>query len=252
MNLVFLDVDEALHRLHEQARCVGCRAASALDRRFVGGWIYHDLSIEGCIFRGDELERGLDGREGDNWCENQLLAKVRNMERTIRFVCECIAMRAPFDLELIKQLHRHVRGPQDECAGRYRKDSGDSCAFRHDVVRPKGISYRLRRLISQVEQDRSLEHPIARACDIHRQLLEVFPFANDNGIVARMAMNFWIMRHGYPPAVIHVQDRQQYFDSYLAENGSFARLIADSVIQSTDAWLASLHSSKSLGTFYAA
>lgn len=241
MQLEFLGVDERLARFQMvESRALRGRYAE-FDRRFVASWIYHDLSLEGRVFRNNELERALAGLDEGSWLERQLLNKVRAMKHTIGFVRHEAGKYRPFDLDLVKEIHRLLCADGDEGAGRYRKDAGESGPYRHLVVPPKSISYRLRRLISGLNDATvELEHPIKTACTIHQGLCEVFPFATDNGIVARMAMNFWILRAGYPPAVIDVHDRYRYFDSYLSENGDFRSLIVESIMQAMGAYIRAL------------
>ncbi len=236
MDLFYIDVDEQLHRHSTLTSRARARALdfSELQERLDAGWIFHDLSLEGAVFRCNELERGLSGRSGANWSENRLLDKVRNMKRSIEHARRHAAERRPFDLEFVKDLHRLLR-PEDEQAGLYRKDQGPSSAYRHDIAAPTAISYRLRRLVAYVAEEGDASHAITTACRIHRSLIETFPFTRDNGIVARLAMNAWIIRHGYPPAIIHAHDRQRYWDSYLSKNGSFKRLVTDSIMSTLNA-----------------
>jgi Fic family protein len=251
MQLVYLKVDERLNLLQRAEECAEREVIESVAACLDASWVYHDLSVEGSIFRDDELQRALSGREGSSWRESQLFEKVRNMRGAIQFVREQARRGRAFDLELVKELHRAVRPSIEEAAGRYRKDGGDNTVYRHDVVSPKTISYRLRRLVAQIDassQD-SPGHPIAMACTIHRELIEVYPFHTDNGLVARLAMNFWLLRHGYPPAIVHVQDRQRYFDSYLSANGEFRELVVDSILQSVDAWVRGLADHRQLQAF---
>ena len=57
MQLVYLEVDEQLNRLHRVLRCADRHAVTSLSERFDASWIYHDLSIEGSIFRAGAATR---------------------------------------------------------------------------------------------------------------------------------------------------------------------------------------------------
>lgn len=248
MQLVYLKVDERLNLLQHAEECAERHVIDTVAARLDASWIYHDLSVEGSIFRDNELQRALEGQAGASWRENQLLEKIRNMRRAIAFVRDEARRGRPFDLDVVKDIHRLIRPAGEEAAGRYRKDGGDNTVYRHDVVSPKTISYRLRRLVAQVEaaEHERPSHPIAMACAIHREIIEIYPFHTDNGLVARLAMNFWLLRNGYPPAIIHVHDRQRYFDSYLSPNGEFRELVVDSLLQSVDAWVRGLAENRRL------
>jgi fido (protein-threonine AMPylation protein) len=234
MSLLFLEVDEQLQKLRSVESRVSCREVVDFGERFLDGWIYHDLCLEGRVFRSNELQRALAGREGSTWRENQLLDKVRYCKRTIRYLHLTAERQGAFDLDFVKQVHRILQPDNDDRAGRYRKEGPENSAYRHDVTPASGISYRLRKLIAAVEADRPTTHPITTACMIHRQLIEISPFYRDNGLLARMLMNSWLIRWGYTPAVIRAQARQRYFDAYLSPNGSFRELIVDSMVQGMD------------------
>jgi Fic family protein len=242
MQLDYLAIDEQLHHLHATGTSTERVTVEQFSQRFDACWIYHDLSVEGVAFRDDDLQRALAGQQGHTWRESQLLAKVRHMRRALDFVRGAASDHVPFELDFVKGIHRQLQHDTDESAGRYRKDGGASTAYRHDIVPPKSISYRLRRLVSFVQEcgPSAFGHPIEMACHIHRELMEIFPFNTDNGIVARLAMNYWILRHGYAPALVTIHERQRYFDSYLLANGEFRRLVVDAIHASGEAWIRGL------------
>lgn len=54
-------------------------------------------------------------------------------------------------------------------------------------------------------------HPIEFASLAHFQLTWIHPFQDGNGRTARMLMNLILTSNGYPPALIKVEDRTQYY-----------------------------------------
>ena len=51
------------------------------------------------------------------------------------------------------------------------------------------------------------------AFDFHFDLVSIHPFADGNGRVSRLIMNYLLMYQGETPAIIHKEDRQEYIDS---------------------------------------
>jgi Fic family protein len=51
------------------------------------------------------------------------------------------------------------------------------------------------------------------ACGIHYRLMRVFPFTRQTGKIARLLMNLVLLRAGFPPAVIHSTERQNYYEA---------------------------------------
>lgn len=64
------------------------------------------------------------------------------------------------------------------------------------------------RLINKKEKD-TVEH----AAMLHFQFVHMHPFTDGNGRAARLFMNLFLMRNGYPPAYILNAERKRYIDS---------------------------------------
>ena len=230
MHLHFLSVDQRLHECAFEFFKDAPVGAISRNRILLAGWIYHDLSIEGAVFRNGELKKGLCGLEGQNWLENQLIDRVAGMARAIEYVVEYAGCTAPFDLEFVKTVHRTLREAGDSRSGKYRKDDPPNSVYRHDSSPVGSISYRMR-LLSEMLSEKSVLHPIQYACSVHRQLMETFPFDGENAVVARLVMNACLLRSGYPPCVFSISDRQQYFSTYLGKESRFIDLVVRAMLQ---------------------
>jgi Fic family protein len=88
----------------------------------------------------------------------------------------------------------------------------------------------------------TLLHPVERAALAHFRLVHVHPFTDGNGRTARLLMNLLLMREGYPPAVIRVEDRPVYYDALDAahegDTEPFVQLVAEAAERALDIWLA--------------
>ncbi len=51
------------------------------------------------------------------------------------------------------------------------------------------------------------------AFDFHYNLVSIHPFADGNGRVSRLMMNYILLYHGLTPAIIHKEDKQDYISS---------------------------------------
>ncbi|MFA6330328.1 MAG: Fic family protein [Candidatus Micrarchaeia archaeon] len=75
----------------------------------------------------------------------------------------------------------------------------------------------------------------------HFRLVDIHPFVDGNGRTARLLMNLFLMRHGFPPAVIQKSDRSRYYSSLdAAHKGNlspFVELVARSAERSLDLYL---------------
>lgn len=77
------------------------------------------------------------------------------------------------------------------------------------------------------------EHPIKVAAEFHHKIASIHPFSDGNGRVSRICMNFILMKHGYPPAIIRKEERIDYLKALTeADNGNgtpFLELITKEV-----------------------
>jgi Fic family protein len=91
------------------------------------------------------------------------------------------------------------------------------------------------------------EQPVLVAAQAHKRLVDIHPFVDGNGRTARLLMNVLLVQEGYPPAIIHVQDRVAYVQALArADAGDpldFYLLIAHAVEHSLDLYLAAARTS---------
>ena len=77
-------------------------------------------------------------------------------------------------------------------------------------------------------------HPITRAVKAHFRILSVYPWTKNSGKVARLLMNFILIKHGYLPAVIHSIERQRYYEVLRFENDGLMNLVVESLENSIE------------------
>ena len=90
-------------------------------------------------------------------------------------------------------------------------------------------------LISWCQGEGANLHPVERAARIHSDFVKIHPFVDGNGRTARLLMNLELMKSGFPPVVLHVKRRLQYYealDKAHTNNGfeSFLQLITEIVM----------------------
>jgi Fic family protein len=74
-------------------------------------------------------------------------------------------------------------------------------------------------------------HPVVIAAFFHHKFVEIHPFDDGNGRMSRILMNLILMQYGYPPVIVKLDDRTNYY-SLLSradnnENWPFVEYIAE-------------------------
>ena len=85
-------------------------------------------------------------------------------------------------------------------------------------------------------------HPVVRAARAHFWLVDIHPFVDGNGRVARLLMNLLLLQAGYPIAIIRQEDRTAYYSALEAGHEGrldpFLLLAAEAVDRTLDMFLA--------------
>jgi Fic family protein len=67
------------------------------------------------------------------------------------------------------------------------------------------------RFASPEETEAGDLNPIILASEFHYKFIRFHPFDDGNGRVARILMNFILLKNGYPPVVIKAKDKENYY-----------------------------------------
>ncbi len=84
-------------------------------------------------------------------------------------------------------------------------------------------------------------HPLVLATLFHYKFVAIHPFDDGNGRLSRILMNLILMRNGFPPVVIKMEDRQNYYSLLSqADTGNyfpFIEFISDYLTTSLNLYL---------------
>lgn len=116
------------------------------------------------------------------------------------------------ETSILELQHVILSRVQQSDAGRYRsvrvRVTGSSRIFPN----PLKVSQLMTEFVAQINAmlERA-DHPVLVAAAAHVGLVHIHPFADGNGRTARLLMNLILVRHGYPPALLPVTKRLEYY-----------------------------------------
>jgi Fic family protein len=106
---------------------------------------------------------------------------------------------------------------------------------------PDEVRIEMPELISwyRSEEEKAEIHPVMLAAIFHFRFVTLHPFDDGNGRMSRILMNMVLMRSGYVPAIIRIDERTQYNANLaLAQDGGriepFIELVANDTLRSLD------------------
>lgn len=172
--------------------------------------------------------------------------EVINHRDAIQYVEEIVQSKESLSEWQIKNLHRLVlKGIDDEYAGVYRKEQVFISGAKHVPPAPYSVQDKIDRMMSWYLSESDKLHPVERGAMLHAIFVGIHPFIDGNGRTARLLLNLELMKEGFPPVIIKVENRLAYYDAldkaHTEEDyGDFIALVTNDVEDSLDLYLSAI------------
>lgn len=169
---------------------------------------YHDTRE---IFEHD----GVTSYTGDL----RTLFEIRNAKDAYELFLTAFQVRRPIDEALVKDLQCSLtkntydarRWSLGERPGTYKQH--DYVTGREEVgAPPEDVQEEVAELLEEL-QDVAPKNALVAAAYFHAKFENIHPFADGNGRVGRMLMNYFLILQDHPPLVIHEEDRRDYYEA---------------------------------------
>ena len=167
---------------------------------------YHDTRE---IFEHD----GVTSYTGDL----RTLFEIRNAKDANELLLTSFHEKRAFDETFIKKLHLLLtqntydtrRWQLGERPGEYKRH--DYVTGKEEIgAAPEDVSEEMNELLSELT-DVADRNALTAAAYFHAKFENIHPFADGNGRVGRLAMNYFLILHNHPPIIIHEEDRKNYY-----------------------------------------
>jgi Fic family protein len=232
MDAKFFELDAKMEALRAKQASFPSNILKNYQDRLDVSWIFHDNALEGVVLSYSELKAAIDQRIISDVTLIPMYEEVRNHKLAVDFVRDANVSKkpTPIDLELVRKLYALLTPEAAAKAYPYRKENPLHRLYYHEIASPEKIGPKMRKLDEWLHSDEFQElHPITRATKAHFRLLNIYPWTKNSGKVARLLMNYILIRHGYLPAVIHSIERQRYYEVLRFENEGLLNLVIESL-----------------------
>jgi len=165
-----------------------------------------------------------------------------NLRKAWETVKQLARPDAPVAEHDLLDLHRIVMTRvEDSHAGSYRTSAVRIAGAKHLPPSPLKVPDLMSQLFAGLA---AINDPVERAARLHHGISAIHPFADGNGRVARLAMNFILLAAGHQPISIPTDLRQEYYNALqAADSGDFPawqHFINARLDHELDEWLAAL------------
>ena len=239
----FVELD-ALKAKLDALRPLDPTQIGAVEEKFRLEWTYNSNAIEGNPLTLSETSFFL--REGLTSKGKPLSAflEAQNHLEAIEYLRDIINSQLPLSERVIKDLHAILFkgtdfilvGPADAPvkkriqAGAYKTENNHVITADgsiHWYTEPLQVPGEMEGLLRWHNSALDDMHPVTLAAMFHHGLVAIHPFDDGNGRVSRLCMNLILMRNDYSPAILKVEDRQEYYGALeAADSGVYAPFVA--------------------------
>ena len=231
-------IDSKLERL-ESMRPLPSAVLRRLNEEMKLMHTYHSNAIEGNTLTLQETKVILE--DGITIGGKSLREHIEagNTAKAFDLVEELAKGQVPINHVNIQRLHEVVMAGLVEDAGQYRTRN---VRITGAVKSPPDWSKILGQIDEMFEAVNSNKtHPIETASFLHHRFVEIHPFTDGNGRMARLLTNLYLMSRKYPPVALRKEDRKKYYSALRsADKGNmkpFGQFIARAVDESLALYL---------------
>lgn len=231
---MFEIIDDLKAKL-DQHRPLSPAIVKNLHEDLILRWTYHSNAIEGNTLTLLETKVVLEGITVGGKALREHFEAINHRD-AILYVEDIIKKNEPFSEWQIRNIHQLIlKNIDDENAGRYRQQNVLISGATTNPPDYTLLNDKMAQFIDWYNTDAHKLHPLERAAKVHADFVGIHPFIDGNGRTSRLLMNLELLKAGYPPSVITVDNRLAYYealDQWMAYGNTepFMNLVATVVL----------------------
>lgn len=169
-------------------------------------FIYNTNAIEGNTLTLKDTANVLEGKKPKKELKKKDVQEAKNMKTCVDFL---FGHKGDITLELILKLHRMEVGQIEHDAGRFRTYN----VRVGDYICPDAskVPELMNEFMDWYEEVGGKLHPLELAALVHLKFVRIHPFGDGNGRMARLLMNFVMLKEKYPLINIFNDEKIVYY-----------------------------------------
>ncbi|MEM3411709.1 MAG: Fic family protein [archaeon] len=139
---------------------------------------------------------------------------VKEAEAHKKIFYEMLDYKKDLSLQIILYWHKKLfEQSKPEIAGKIRNYQVKISGSKFVPPFPAEIYPLLREFFKWYNKNKNKLHPVELAALVHLKFVTIHPFADGNGRISRILMNFILKKHGYPMLNIPYEKRTSYYNA---------------------------------------
>ncbi len=208
----FSKLDQLKQRL-DSYRPLPSEIVKNLHEDLVLRWTYNSNAIEGNTLTLKETKVALEGITIGGKTMHEHFEAINHRE-AIYYVENLVQQGEPLSGHQIKSIHQLIlKNIDDDHAGVFRKTNVIISGADHVPPEEVHVESEMENFIHWYCNEAAALHPVERAARVHVDFVKIHPFVDGNGRTARLLMNLELMKEGFPPVVLPVEKRLEYYEA---------------------------------------
>lgn len=178
-------------------------------KQFIIEFTFNTTSLEGNTIT---LKEAHDLLEESLTPKGKTLREIYDVQNTERMFSQLLVKQEKISHDLIIEIHKKLMQNIDVRLG-YRTRDVRVVHARFRSSPAEYVKTDMDLLLAWYEKNKNVLHPLALAAIFHHKFERIHPFMDGNGRTGRILMNYILIKHRYPPIIIHKKLRDFYLDA---------------------------------------
>ncbi len=218
-------VDYIIGEFREKTKKYPKIALEKIERDFTIKFTHDTNAIEGNTVSLIETSALLNKKVAPPGKSLREIHEITNTEKAL----ECLKkFKGELSKRLVCMLHKiMMQNIEDETAGKFRNYNVSIQGANWFPTQGKEVGGEFKELMNWYKKNKNKLHPIELAAITHLKFVEVHPFGDGNGRIARLITNHILMKNCYPPLNIKEKDTLEYVKvlQFSQNNQKFKELV---------------------------
>jgi Fic family protein len=182
-----------------------------IRENFIAAFTYNSNAIEGNTLTLAETALVLQGVTISSKPVKEHLEAIGHRDAYL-YIEKIVKDNPPITEELIKTLHSFVLLDEPLERGNYRTSQVMITGAVHTPPQAEFVPSLMKDLIADLQQSKL--HAVEQAAMFHLDFEALHPFVDGNGRTGRLLMNLSLMKEGFLPINIKLEDRSRYYQAF--------------------------------------
>jgi Fic family protein len=136
----------------------------------------------------------------------------------------------------MRKLQYHItKNTSCRLQGAYRDSQVGISGSEWKPPKPQEVPKQVKELCTDFSARKKKLHPVELAAWAHNRFVQIHPFTDGNGRTARLILNWILMKSRFPPIIIYVKNKQEYYSMIergdAGDNKPFADFLARQLVE---------------------